>query len=126
MIKELDYTVYPSDVRTITVIDDKIYGGAHNYEVMHCLGFNNGETEYDDTSFTNIDFIEKLDDGTIVSGLQSEQLAYILLDRCIKLNDRFPSVYNEQMITGLRLFLAACHDRVADRMNRGVMGELKK
>ena len=126
MIKELEYLVYPSDIQTIAVEDDDTYGGAHNYTVNNCLGFNNGETEYIKNEVTEINFVKKSDDGTIISGVQSEQLAYVLLDRCIKLNNRFPSKQNEQMITGLRLFLAACHDRVAERINRGVMGELKK
>jgi hypothetical protein len=30
------------------------------------------------------------------------------------------------MISGLEIFLAACKDRVQERINRGVMGELKK
>ena len=55
-----------------------------------------------------------------------EQLAYILLDRAIKLNNRFPSPQNEKQIAGLRMFLEGCEERVRDRMNRGVMGDLKQ
>lgn len=126
MIKELNYLVYPSDIKTISVEDDDIYNGAHNYYVNSCLGFNNGVTEYVENEIIEINFIKKLDDGTIESGLQSEQLAYILLDRCIKLNNRFPSPQNQKMIEGLEMFLEACEDRIKDRLSRGVMGDLKK
>jgi hypothetical protein len=30
------------------------------------------------------------------------------------------------MIAGLKMFLDACRERVQDRMDRGVMGDLKK
>lgn len=68
----------------------------------------------------------KNDDGSVINGVQSEQLAYILLDRAIKLNNRFPSPQNEKQIAGLRMFLEGCEERVRDRMNRGVMGDLKQ
>jgi len=126
MIKELQYKVYPSDIQTISVEDDDTYGGAHNYYVNTCLGFNNGETQYLRDEIIEIPFIKKLDDGTIVPGLQSEQLALILLDRTYKLNNRFPSEYNEKMIKGLSMFIEACSDRVKDRVSRNVMGELKQ
>lgn len=125
MIKELSYKVFPSKVQTISVEEDDTYGGAHNYYVNKCLGFNNGETEYLRDEICEIQFIKKLDDGTIVPGIQSEQLAFILLDRAIKLNDRFPSQQNEKMINGLIMFIEACEERVQDRINRQVMGQLK-
>lgn len=124
-MKTLDYTVFPSEVKTITVQDDDIYGGAHEYQIANCLGFNNGQTEYDASTQT-IQFVKKNDDGSMVPGLQSEQLAYVMLDRAQKLNARFPSAQNEKMIAGLQMFLDACRERVEDRMNRGVMGDLKK
>ena len=70
--------------------------------------------------------IQKNDDGSIVPGVQSEQLVYVLLDRHEKLNARFPSAQNEKMIAGLRMFIEACEERVKERIERGVMGELKK
>lgn len=73
-----------------------------------------------------IQFIQKLDDGTVIPGLQSEQLVLMLIDRHKKLNARFPSAQNEKMIQGLEMFLDASRERVEDRMNRGVMGDLKK
>lgn len=126
MIKELSYLVYPSEIKTISVEDDDTYGGAHNYFANKCLGFNNGETEYLRDEVVEIPFVKKLDDGTIVPGLQSEQLVFVLLDRTVKLNERFPSVQNERMIEGLTMVLNACKDRVQDRLNRNVMGQLKK
>ncbi len=105
MSKLLDQTVFPSEEKTIQVLEDDIYGGAHTYIIKNCLGFN---------------------DGKMIPGLQSEQLVYVLLDRCQKLNARFPSPQNEKMMTGLQMFLDACKERVQDRLDRGVMGELKK
>ena len=122
----LDYIVFPSKEQTIFVEDDSLYNGAHRYFVKPCLGFNNGDTEYVQDEEIVIPFIKKDDDGTITAGLQSEQLVYILLDRAIKLNSRFPSAQNEKMIEGLNMFLDACRERIEERINRGVMGELKK
>ena len=62
----------------------------------------------------------------MIPGVQSEQLAYVLLDRCIKLNNRFPSSHNEKMISGLYTFIEACEERVQERIDRGVMGQLQK
>lgn len=125
MKKELNYKIFPSNVRSIQVEYDDTYGGAHNYFAKKCLGYENGETIYSN-ELVEIPFIKKLDNGTIIPGLQSEQLVCILLDRAIKLNARFPSFENERMIEGLEMFLSACEDRIQDRINRGVMGELKK
>lgn len=124
-MKQLNYTVFPSKQETIAVEEDAIYGGSHKYEIDNCRGFNNGETEYDESKQT-VQFIQKNDDDSIVPGLQSEQLVYVLLDRHEKLNNRFPSAQNEKMITGLKMFIEACEERVQERIDRGVMGELKK
>lgn len=124
-MKQLGLLVFPSQEKTISVEDDTIYGGAHKYNIRHSLGFENGEPVYNDDS-TYIQFVQKNDDGSIVSGVQSEQLVLAILDRTKKLNDRFPSEYNLQMIAGLNMFLEACEDRIKDRINRGVMGCLQK
>lgn len=124
-VKPIDAVVYPSDERTISVVDDAIYGGAHCYVIRECLGFNDGKTQYVETEQV-VRFVQKNDDGTMIPGLQSEQLVLALLDRHEKLNTRFPSEQNAKMIAGLRMFLEACEERVRNRMERGVMGELKK
>ncbi len=129
MQKQLDSTVFPSEEKTIFVSNsDDIYGGAHKYEITNCKGFNNGRTDYDDHYYSKqtIQFIHKADDGTITPGLQSEQLVLALIDRHKKLNDRFPSPENEKMLAGLQMFIDACQERVQNRIDRGVMGELKK
>lgn len=127
MYKQLDLKVYPSNTNTIGVEDDPIYGGAHNYHINLCRGF---DQEKNDAIYTGeailIQFVQKNDDGTVIDGLQSEQLALVLLDRCEKLNARFPSEHNEKQMAGLKMFLEGCEDRVRERINRGVMGELKK
>lgn len=124
-IKTIDQTVFPSEEKTVFVFDDADYGGAHRYMFQNSIGFKDGKAEYVE-SLQDIQFVQKNEDGTMVPGVQSEQLVIALLDRTQKLNARFPSEFNEQMITGLRLFLAACHDRIEDRIKRNVMGELKK
>lgn len=136
----LEAKVYPSEEKTICTMvpDGDIYGGAHLYYITNCLGFAGGKTQYQFEETVEdgvaglapvgqrIQFVQKNDDGSIIPGLQSEQLVYVLLDRAVKLNARFPSIQNEKMIAGLELFLDACRERVEERINRGVMGELKK
>lgn len=125
VVKPIDARVYPSEEQTISVVEDKTYGGAHCYIIRECLGFVDGKTQYTDTEQV-VQFVRKNDDGSIVPGLQSEQLVLALLDRHKKLNARFPSEHNIKMVAGLRMFLDACEERVKSRMERGVMGELKK
>ena len=124
-MKQLDYKVFPSEDKTIEVMDDPLYGGAHLYAAKNSLGFNGNTAEYAESS-QFIQFVEKTENGDMTPGLQSEQLAYILLDRCVKLNNRFPSEHNIKMMAGLDIFLEACEDRVKERIGRGVMGKLTK
>lgn len=123
--KQIDAKVYPSEENTISVVDDEIYGGAHIYTAKDCMGFNEGKTQYR-SNVHLIRFVQKNDDGSIIPGLQSEQLVLICLDRAKKLNARFPSEHNEKQIKSLEMFLEGCADRVKERIERGVMGELKK
>ena len=118
-------TVYPSDKRTISVMPDKDYGGAHRYEMVNSLGFNNGEAQYD-SSTQLIQFVQKNEDGTITPGLQSEQLLIALIDRHKKLNNKFPSREGSLAITKMEEALHWLEARVRERVNRGVMGQLKK
>jgi hypothetical protein len=122
---QLDYKVYPSEERTIFSIDDPDYGGAHLYIIQNSLGFSDGVAKYDNTT-QRLQFVQKNLDGTMIPGVQSEQLVYILLDRVWKLNAKFPSEQSTHMITGLKMFLDACESRIKDRIKRGVMGDLKK
>jgi len=125
MTKQLEYEVFPSEERTIYVADEDGYDGAHHYVVKNSIGFNNGKAEYVNET-TDIQFVQKNEDGTMIPGVQSEQLAFILLDRCVKLNTKFPSNQNLKMLRGLDIFLDACEERVQERINREVMGQLKK
>jgi len=124
-MKQLNYKVFPSEDKTIFVEDDKIYGGAHYYTAKPFIGIENNIPIYTEDELI-IPFCKTLENGTIVAGLQSEQLAYILLDRCLKLNARFPSTHNIKMMAGLDMFLDACEERVQERISRGVMGKLIK
>lgn len=117
--------VYPTSELTIRVADDADYGGAHNYEFDNCLGWNDGMTAYDDSTQT-IQFVQKKEDGTIIPGLQSEQLLIALIDRHEKLNKKFPCYENELMITKLQEALMWQEQRLRNRVDRGVMGELKE
>jgi len=125
LYKTLDYTVYPSDKRTITVrLDDK-YGGAHEYFCNPTIGYYGNDFKYIDDEI-RIRFVQKLDNGDTLPGLQSEQLVYILLDRLEKLNAVYPHDQYGKMKCGLNMFLEACKERIDDRIDRNVMGELKK
>lgn len=124
-MKKLNYKVFPSEEETILVSVDTEYNGAHYYKAQNSIGFKDGKAEYVD-GYQNIQFVQKNLDGSMIPGLQSEQLAYILLDRCVKLNKKFPSEHNAKMIAGLDIFLDACRERVEERIERGVMGDLKK
>jgi hypothetical protein len=117
--------VFPSKSPTIMAAFDEEYGGAHNYEIQESIGFENGETQYSD-SFQRLNFVRKTKDGQVVAGILSEQLVLVLIDRHKKLNAVYPSPQNEKMIAGLQMFLDACEERVKERIERGVMGELKK
>ena len=132
---QLEAQVFPSEDKTILTMvpEGDEYGGAHEYWVTNCLGFEGGKTNYQfevvdgepRAQGQKIQFVQKDNDGTVTPGLQSEQLVYVLLDRHQKLNARFPSAQNEKMIEGLQMFIDACRDRVEERIKRGVMGQLK-
>ena len=122
----LEQTVFPSKEKTILVANDEDYGGAHRYSFIGSKGFKDGKAEYDFSSMQTIQFVQKNLDGSMTPGVQSEQLVIALLDRTKKLNAKFPSEQNEKMMVGLNMFLEACKERIEDRINRGVMGDLKK
>ena len=117
--------VFPSEENTVSVVPDVDYNGAHRYCFQNSLGFKDGKAEYI-PSLQFIQFVQKNEDGTMIPGVQSEQLILAILDRTKKLNAKFPSPENLTMIYGLEMFLEACEKRIRDRMARGVMGGLKK
>lgn len=123
----LDLTVYPSKEHTIEVITDDGYNGAHRYRAKMCLGFDQKKqtSVYSDKTDT-IQFVQKNEDGSIIPGWQSEQLVEIVLDRLVKLNEKFPHPSNEKQMKGLKDYLEACAERINERMGRNVMGELKE
>ena len=125
-IKTVERAVFPSSTQTVICHEaDDVYGGAHRYSFTNCLGFSGGETQYEPSSQT-VQFVQKRDDGTVIPGLQSEQLVIALIDRQKKLNARFPSAHSEKAIAGLEMFLEAQRERVEERLQRGIMGDLKK
>lgn len=44
-MKQLDYKMFPSEQKTIQVVDGPIYGGAHCYTVQHSKGFVDGQAQ---------------------------------------------------------------------------------
>ena len=123
----IESKVYPSSVNTISVLTDDTYGGAHNYRIIESLGFDSERQDHMYTNkFQEIKFIKKELDGSITPGLQSEQLLLVLIDRHRKLNERFPCDENLEMIKHLEAALGYQTARVRDRINRQVMGKLKK
>ncbi|MEX0313428.1 MAG: hypothetical protein AB3N18_04560 [Allomuricauda sp.] len=119
--------VYPTNEISITVEEssDLDYGGAHRYTFKNCVGWQDGMTKYESGEQT-IQFVQKNEDGTIIPGLQSEQLLIALIDRHKKLNEKFPCRENALMITKLEECLMWQEARLRDRVDRGVMGDLKK
>lgn len=124
-VKQLSKCVYPSTQKTIGVSEDDTYGGAHLYIFMNSLGHQNGEPKYE-VSTQTIQFVKKEEDGTMLPGLQSEQLLIALIDRHKKLNDKFPSREGALAITKMEEALHWLQARVEERIERGVMGDLKK
>jgi len=116
--------VFPSNEVTVVVAEDQDYGGAHRYIFKESLGHVDGNPVYADT-FQGINFVKREESG-MVAGIQSEQLLIALIDRHKKLNAKFPSKENAVAITHLETALLWFGKRVQDRINRGVMGELKK
>ena len=116
--------VYPSLEPTIEVIPEDGFNGAYHYRAKMCAGFVDGKTKYVDTTDT-IHFVRKYEDGTVAPGWQSEQLVLIILDRVKKLNEKFPCEQNAKQIAALEAYLAACQERIDDRINHKVMGDLK-
>ena len=121
----LNKTVFPSDLKTILVNVDDEYKGAHRYVFQNSLGFNEGKAEYADT-IQEIQFVQKNLDGTMTPGVQSEQLLIALIDRHKKLNEKFPSREGALAITKMEEALMWLEARVKERMERNVMGDLKK
>lgn len=116
-------TVFPSSLNTIQVVNDEKYHGAHRYIIQNSRGYNNNRAEYDD-SYTKLNFIQKNEDGSIIPGVQDEQLILILLDRARKLNEVYPSKWNDIKVHALNIALDACKGRVKGRIADNIMGEL--
>lgn len=119
--------VFPTSEVSVRSHDDVDgdYGGAHKYELDNCVGFVDGQTKYDGGKQT-IQFVQKLEDGSMTPGIQSEQLLIALIDRHKKLNAKFPSREGSIAITKMEESLLWLGARVQERIDRGVMGNLEK
>lgn len=114
--------VYPSEQISVWVDPTTGHGGAHKYAVLKYLEHRDGEPAYTDGEINFISFAYRGEDGTAQSGLLSEQLLLILLDRHEKLNAAYPSPLYEKFRAGICMALEALEERVKDRINRGVIG----
>lgn len=120
--------VFPSNLETVSVeVDNDTYGGAHKYTFQNSLGYDKdkGGALYDESEQT-LQFVQKDTDGKMIPGVQSEQLLIALKDRHTKLNNKFPAPTHEKFMAGIQMALDACQERVQERMDRDVMGELKE
>lgn len=111
----------------VFVMPDKDYGGAHDYLAKACLGWDsdNNCSKFID-ELIPVSFVKKEADGTLIGGLQNEQLLTILIDRMVKLNDKFPCDENVEQLRCLREALEWQESRTVARVSRGVMGNLEK
>ena len=117
--------------------------GCHTYYLLNCKGWDNekGKTAFvledcadpsDMAIFNGSDYIQKIDfvqkstDGSLVPGVTSEQLLNLLEHRHIQMNAAFPSDQNQEFLMHIRAARDLLAERVKDRVNRGVMGDLKK
>lgn len=111
--------------------------GCHHYFLTECLGWDNENSK---TAFLKagvhgltkdqlqeIVFVSKDPKlNSVSAGVTSEQLLILLMHRHQQMNEAFPSIQNEEFITHLQSALDLLEQRVKDRVNRGVMGDLKK
>ena len=119
-------TVYPSTEQTIKVVENQKYGSAYAYSINPMNKLEDGKTIYNENNPTYLRFVQRLEDGTWVEGIQDEQLAYVLLDRVKKLDKKIPSTWNKMKIKALEIYLSACKGRVKQRIADGKLGTLKK
>lgn len=122
----LSKTVFPSNEKTILVEKDEDYGGAHKYSFIGSNGFKDGSAQYDFENLQSIQFVQKNLDGSMTTGIQSEQLLIALIDRHKKLNAKFPSREGALAITKMEEALHWLEARIKERIDRNVMGDLKK
>ena len=118
-------SVYPSNVETIEFMNDD-FNGAHRYRIKLSKGYNQTKkrVDYSDKK-TVIQFIQKNADGSIIPGLQDEQLILVMMDRLKKLDAKFHSDTVTKKMKALQDYLDACKERIDERLGRGVYGELK-
>lgn len=118
-------SVYPSNVETIEFMNDD-FNGAHRYRIKLSRGYNQTKkrVDYSDKKLV-IQFIQKNADGSVIPGLQDEQLILVMMDRLQKLDAKFHSDTVTKKMKALQDYLDACKERIDERLGRGVYGELK-
>lgn len=101
--------------------------GAHSFILSNCMGWDN---ENQCTAFVDskqaFNFTRKDENGLLYPGITSEQLLIVLIHRHKGLNNAFPSPQNDEFIKHITSALDLLEQRIKDRIERGVMGDLKK
>lgn len=124
----VDASIYPNTDKPIVVLDDE-YEGAHLYFAPMSLGIIDGQNVFTEQAHA-IRFVHKYSDafGNVIAepGVTDAELVTILLDRLVKLNNKFPSEQYDKMKQGLELYLEGNRERIDDRLARGVAGQFKK
>lgn len=116
LFKNLDYTIYPSDEKCISVKNDE--NSNNTYYIKKSLGYINNKIMYIDEE-VELPFVQYYENDEVRAGLQEEQLIYVLMDRVIKLNNLNP---NEKIcskkLRALREYLKACKLDIDNLINR--------
>ena len=118
-------SVYPSNVETIEFMNDD-FNGAHRYRIKLSRGYNQTKkrVDYSDKK-TVIQFIQKNADGSVIPGLQDEQLILVMMDRLKKLDAKFHSDTVTKKMKALQDYLDACKERFDERREKGITNVLK-
>lgn len=117
---------FPSSFVSVKGLKEPDYDEpAHKFIVTPSLGFENGESVWALGGQMTLQFVKKLEDGTVIPGLQTEQLLRITLMRHTAFQKKFPSKENACFITHIQEALFWLQERVQERIDRGVMGKLQ-
>lgn len=119
--------VYPNKDNSVEVLNDDGYNGAHLYRVQNSTGMNSqtNQNEYLN-NYTEIQFVQKHEDGSVTPGVQLSQMLWVLLDSVTKMNEKYPCDENKSIIEHLQGAIKANVDRTKKRIERKVAGKLEQ
>lgn len=125
-IVECPLVVTDVPVMWVASVPDEFVNGGHHYKLANMCGVDpeTGKTKTDGT-YQYFSFLYKDSKGGFKSGVISEQIFSMMLNRTKKLNEMFPSLHNELVIDGLEIASKSTILRTKDRINRAVIGQHK-